>query len=96
MVETNLPKNRIGVAADNTSPALKHPSARLTKYERTQVIGLRSEQLARGAQAFVEVDPAGRETVFEIAERELYARRLPLIVVRNLPDGKTEHLRLSH
>jgi DNA-directed RNA polymerase subunit K/omega len=74
----------------------KHASARLTKYERTQVIGVRSEQLARGAQAFVEIDPAGRETVFEIAERELDARRLPLTVVRSLPDGKTEHLRLAH
>jgi DNA-directed RNA polymerase subunit K/omega len=76
-------------------PQGREPPKVLTKYERTQVIGLRSEWLARGAQPFVEVDPRNRETVFEIAERELDARRLPFTVVRNLPDGKTEHLRLA-
>ncbi len=71
---------------------------RLTKYERTQVVGMRAEQLARGAQAFVDVPEAkpgdAAVNVYDIAERELEARRLPFIVVRKLPDGKTERIRI--
>lgn len=71
---------------------------RLTKYERTQVIGMRAEQLARGAQAFVDAPAAvaaSSDVFYEIAERELDARRLPFIVVRTMPDGKTERIRIS-
>ena len=35
------------------------------------------------------------DVFYEIAERELDARRLPFIVVRTLPDGKTERIRIS-
>ncbi len=72
----------------------------LTRYERTQVIGIRAEQLARGALAFVEVPiPDGSAnsphvSMYDIAERELAAGRLPFIVVRHMPDGGTQHLRL--
>ncbi len=71
----------------------------LTKYERTHVIGLRAEQLARGAQAFVDVPGpvhnASANSVFlSIAERELEAGRMPLIVVRKLPDGSEARLSL--
>lgn len=74
---------------------------RLTKYERTQVVGMRAEQLARGAQPFVDVSgtaaatAGGSSVYYEIAERELEAHRLPFIVVRKLPDGKTERLRVG-
>jgi DNA-directed RNA polymerase subunit K/omega len=72
-------------------------SARLTKYERCALVGLRAEQLARGAQPFVDVPPAepGQPSLgpCEIAERELDARRLPMIVVRHMPDGKRELMR---
>ncbi len=75
---------------------------RLTKYERTQVIGMRAEQLARGAQPFVDVTAAdatsgvgGASVYYDIAERELEAHRLPFIVVRKMPDGKSERLRIG-
>jgi DNA-directed RNA polymerase subunit K len=75
---------------------------RLTKYERTQVVGMRAEQLARGAQPFVDVSVAnntapdgGASVYYDIAERELEAHRLPFVVVRKLPDGKTERLRIG-
>ena len=32
--------------------------------------------------------------VCEIAERELLAGKLPFIIVRHMPDGTTQHLRL--
>jgi DNA-directed RNA polymerase I, II, and III subunit RPABC2 len=67
-------------------------SPHLTKFERTHVVGVRAEQLARGAQPFVEVPPpvqgASANSVFlSIAERELDANLLPLTVVRKMPDG---------
>ena len=82
---------------------MQEHSKRLTKYERTQVIGMRAEQLARGAQAFVDVTSAaasaatlgGASVYYEIAERELEAHRLPFVVVRKMPDGKTERIRIG-
>lgn len=64
----------------------------LTKYERTHVIGVRAEQLARGAQAFVDVPPpvhgtSANATYLAIAERELEERRLPFLIMRKMPDG---------
>jgi DNA-directed RNA polymerase subunit K/omega len=78
-------------------PLPKTQFVSLTKYERVTVVGVRCEQLARGAQAFVEVTKANGQykTFFEIAEDELEARRLPLVVQRNMPDGKTENIRLA-
>lgn len=69
-----------------------HP---LTKYERIQVIGVRSEQLARGSHPFVEPHPDRSESPYEIAERELKSLRLPMIVMRTLPNGKHQYIRLS-
>jgi DNA-directed RNA polymerase subunit K/omega len=64
----------------------------LTKYERTHVIGIRAEQLARGAQAFVDLPPpvhgmSANSVYFSIAERELDEHRLPFLIVRKMPDG---------
>jgi len=75
-------------------------SYRLTKYERTHVIGLRAEQLARGAQAFVDVEATSSSTVdsdifYNIAERELDQKKLPFIVVRQLVNGAQQKIRLA-
>jgi DNA-directed RNA polymerase subunit K/omega len=64
----------------------------LTKYERTHVIGVRAEQLARGAQAFVELpEPvhgtSANAAYLALAERELEERRLPFLIMRKMPDG---------
>ena len=69
-----------------------HP---LTKYERIQVIGVRSEQISHGCQTFVEPNSERAESYYEIAERELASFRLPMIVKRTLPDGKPQYIRLS-
>ena len=68
----------------------------LTKYERAKVIGVRAEQLARGAQCFVDADASGAPfDAHELAERELAARAIPFVVVRHMPDGSTQHLRIE-
>ena len=66
----------------------------LTKYERARIIGLRSNQLAQGAQPFIIV-PDHVSDVREIARMELAEKRLPFIIKRPLPDGKYEYWRLQ-
>jgi DNA-directed RNA polymerase I, II, and III subunit RPABC2 len=61
----------------------------MTLYERVKVVGLRAEQLARGAQAFVHVDPDHFDAK-EVAEHELREKRLPFIIKRRLPGGRVE------
>ena len=66
---------------------------RLTKYERTRIIGTRATQIAMGAAAMVEAldetDP------LRIAEKELNEYRVPLIIRRYLPDGNFEEWKVS-
>lgn len=68
----------------------------MTKYEHAKIIGIRAEQIARGAQPFVndEIKPGDRFDPIDIASRELNAGVLPFVVVRNLPDGTHEKWRL--
>lgn len=72
---------------------------KLTKYERAKIIGVRAEQLARGAKPFVELTTNSRgDVVFDpiaTAELELMAGRLPFVVVRRMPDQGREMWRLA-
>jgi DNA-directed RNA polymerase I, II, and III subunit RPABC2 len=78
------------VAGSSSSPFL-------TSYERAKVIGLRAEQLTRGAPAFA---PAfgGASTRYDacaVAAAELDAGRLPFVISRSMPDGSSEIIRLA-
>jgi len=66
----------------------------LTQFERTRILGFRTNQLAQGARAFVTVPPHITSTL-DIAKMELEQRRLPFIVKRPMPDGTFEYWRLS-
>lgn len=66
----------------------------LSKYEKTKILGLRMEQLAREASPYVSIknkifDP------YEVALRELNERKLPFMISRTLPNGKVELYRLK-
>jgi DNA-directed RNA polymerase subunit K/omega len=66
----------------------------LTKYEKVKVIGLRGEQLQRGAKPHVEFD-ATKFNPIQIAERELQSRKLPFMICRTLANGEKEYWRLD-
>lgn len=66
----------------------------LTLYEKTKILGFRTNQLAQGARAFITVPPHITSTL-EIARLELEQRRLPFIIKRPMPDGTFEYWRLS-
>lgn len=70
-------------AANDTNAGGIRDARMLTKYERIKVVGVRAEQLSRGAEPFVPVpdkDPNFDPCI--IAERELDQGVLPFIVVR--------------
>jgi len=66
----------------------------LTKFERTKIIGLRANQLSKGAAAFISV-PKHITDVRDIARLELDQKRLPYIIKRPLPNGLFEYWRLA-
>lgn len=66
----------------------------LTQFEKTRILGFRTNQLAQGARPFIPV-PEHVKTTLEIAKLELEQRRLPFIVKRPMPDGTFEYWRLS-
>lgn len=80
----------------STANRSRRSSVAMTKYEHAKIIGIRAEQIARGAQPFVndEIEVNGRFDPIAIANREMNAGVLPFIVVRKLPDGTHEKWRL--
>ncbi len=67
---------------------------KLTKYERTTVVGARAQQLANGAKPFVKVDKKDCDVTY-IAIKELNENKLPFIIKRKITENKVEYWRLS-
>ena len=65
----------------------------LSIFEKTKILGMRTNQLAQGARPFITV-PEYITDVKEIARLELEQRRLPIIIKRHMPDGTYEKFRL--
>jgi DNA-directed RNA polymerase I, II, and III subunit RPABC2 len=66
----------------------------LTQYEKTKILGFRTNQLSQGARPYIAV-PEHVTDLKEIARMELESRRLPIIIKRPMPDGTFEKWRLS-
>jgi DNA-directed RNA polymerase I, II, and III subunit RPABC2 len=66
----------------------------LSIFEKTKIIGMRTNQLAQGARPYIIV-PDHITSVQEIAKLELEQRKLPIIIKRHMPDGTYEKFRLS-
>ena len=94
-METVIPKVPLQQAPPDAGLDANHMSPPfLTVYERTKILGTRTNQLAEGARPFVTV-PEYMTQPLEIAKLELEQRRLPFIVKRPMPDGTFEYWRLS-
>lgn len=83
-------------AADRTK---YHSLPVMTKFEFTQIIGLRTMHLSRGAPPLVDVpDDYAIQTntqLREIALRELTEGKLPYMIKRPMPNGKYEYYPVS-
>jgi DNA-directed RNA polymerase I, II, and III subunit RPABC2 len=65
----------------------------VTNYEKTKIIGLRANQLSKGAIPLITV-PKHVTDVRDIARLEFAQKRLPFIIKRPLPNGSFEYWRL--
>ena len=66
----------------------------ITKFEKTKIIGLRATQIENGDTPLVKV-PEGIISSVKMAELELENRLIPLIVRRQLTDGKFEDWKIN-
>tara|TARA_Y100000389_G_scaffold72040_1_gene68790 strand:+ start:1222 stop:1866 length:645 start_codon:yes stop_codon:yes gene_type:complete len=67
----------------------------LTKYEKTRILGTRLSQLNDGAKPYINIENTVIIDNNIIAEKELLEKKIPIIIMRPLPNGKKEYWRLS-
>ena len=92
MLLTNVPPNFTN--ADGQADSKHRSVPFLTQYEKTKVLGFRTNQLSLGARPYIAV-PDHITDLRQIALLELEARRLPVIIKRPMPDGTFEKWSLS-
>ena len=66
----------------------------LTKYEKTRILGQRAKQLNLGHPPLVDV-PSNIIDGYLIANLELKEKKIPIIIRRPLPNGKSEYWKLK-
>lgn len=66
----------------------------LSSYEKTAIIGFRAQQIANGAEIYVQT--YANDVSFAIAERELKESKLPYFLDRRLPDGSYVAVKLEN
>ncbi len=70
---------------------------RLTKYEKTNIIGIRATQIQSGSKPFININKLSVITPITIAEEELRQHKLDFFKIkRTLPSGKIEIIGLKH
>jgi DNA-directed RNA polymerase subunit K/omega len=85
------------VTRESVQEALKAEKTTLpyyTKYEQVALIGTRAQQLAEGAKPLVSLDgmlTSDSRFVWNVAEKEVFERKLPFIIHRRFPDGRSEY-----
>lgn len=81
----------------NTQPATKNvnriTSPLMTKYEKTRIIGMRAMQLSMNAPPLIEIED--ETDALRIAEKEFYAKKIPFIIRRRLPDNTYEDWKIN-
>ena len=83
-------RNKKGDIIDKLHKTLPY----LTKYERARVLGIRTKQIQRGSQIFIET----KDNIIDgyiIACKELEEKKIPFIIQRPLPNGICEYWKLS-
>lgn len=72
-------------------PSKYQSAPRLTPFERASVKGMRLEQLSHGAPTVLsDEELQGLTSVNEIMEKEYALRKIPLMVLRTLPNQEKE------
>jgi len=81
---------------NNYDPSKNRSVNVLTIYERTNVIGVRMEQLAMGADSFLsQIELAPLKNVKQIAFKEFELRKIPFLICRKFSDNIKEYWKLQ-
>ena len=64
----------------------------MTRFEKARLIAARAEQIQNGSPVLVETS---HHDAILIAEEELIAKKIPIAVRRNMPDGRVEVWKVS-
>ena len=67
---------------------------RMTRYERSRVVGARALQISMGAPILIRIDSSLHDPI-RIAEREFQKRVLPITIRRKLPSSAFEDVALA-
>ena len=65
-----------------------------SKYEYTCLLGTRAQQLAEGAHPLSSTDgliTSDPQFIWNLAKKEILEQKLPFIIHRRLPNGKSEY-----
>ena len=79
-------RNKDGYITDK----LHHTVPFVTCYEKAKILGIRAKQINTGAQVFVDV-PNNVIDGYTIAIMEYKAKKIPFIIRRPIPNGKSEY-----
>lgn len=60
---------------------------KMTKFEKTRIIGQRAEQLAQGAISTIYINNLIKKDPLSIAEQEFKQKKIPLKIYRTFPNG---------
>ena len=66
----------------------------MTKYEYTQCLGMRAQQIAMGAEPLIDVTEE-LDDVILIATEELRQRKTPFIIKRKICEGQYEYWKIE-
>ncbi len=90
------PKKKTEVYTETLHKTAKKTRKTLPKptiYERARIIGVRTTQIENGADP--KTDVKGLTDPYEMAVKEFEDGKTPLIILRRLPEGEVEYVRVS-
>jgi DNA-directed RNA polymerase I, II, and III subunit RPABC2 len=65
----------------------------ITKYEKVRLLGQRASQLSNGAPPMVDI--SGMRDPLKIAEKEYNCGKIPLKIIRTMPNGEVMEIALT-
>jgi len=89
----NLTKNDLNIIP--TENFKKKTYNYITYYEKVRILGIRTQQILKGAKVMLQYDNSLNITPYDLAKQELDNKTTPLKIKRSLPDNTYEIWRIS-
>lgn len=66
-------------------------NARITRYEKSEIMGTRVTQLANGAPPMIKIEPNEQLSIHDIVKREYNEGVIPFIIERRIGENHVEY-----